>query len=85
MRRLFRTDLATLAALASLAGVAPLAAQAHGEPSAVIDPSCDRACQVGLVRRHMQALEARDPSALPVSDALMFTENNVALPLGKGL
>ena len=74
-----------LAALACLAAAAPLAAQAPGEPSAVIDPDCDRACLISVVRAHMAALSSRDPSGLPVAADLMFTENNVPLPLGDGL
>ena len=80
-----KAGLAALAGLAGLAYAAPLGAQATGEPSAVIDPSCDRACLIGIVRQHMAALSSRDPSALPVARDLVFTENNVKLPLGKGL
>ena len=39
------------------------AAQAPGEPSAVIAPDCDRACLIGHVEAHMKALAARDPGA----------------------
>lgn len=77
------TALAAIAA--ALAFTTPLAAQAPGEPSAVIDPACDRDCLIGLVRQHMAALEQRDPASLPVSGDVIFTENNVPLPLGKGL
>jgi hypothetical protein len=74
-----------LAAFAGIALAAPLAAQAPGEPSAVLDPECDRNCLIGMVRAHMAALSSRDPSGLPVAADLMFTENNVVLPLGSGL
>jgi hypothetical protein len=63
----------------------PLAAQAPGEDSAVRDPACDRACLIGLLRQHMDALRARDATRLPVADGLTITENNVHLPLGEGL
>ena len=83
--RTVRTGVGLAAALAGMALAAPLAAQAPGEPSAVIAPACNRDCLIDIVRRHMNALEMRDPSALPLANELMFAENNVALPLGKGL
>ena len=73
-----------IAALAALVA-APAMAQAPGEPSAVIMPSCDRACLIGHVEAHMKALAARDPSALPLAPGVRFTENNVFVPLGDGL
>lgn len=63
----------------------PLAAQAPGEPSAVIAPDCDRACLIGHVEAHMKALAARDPSQLPLAGDVRFTENNVFIPVGEGL
>ena len=77
--------LGAIAGLVSLIASAPLMAQAAGEPSAVIDPACDRACLIGIERQYMAALAARDPSALPVARDLEFSENDVVLPLGKGL
>jgi hypothetical protein len=73
--------------IAASAGLiaAPLAAQAPGEPSAVIAPECDRACLIGHVEAHMKALAARDPSALSLAEGVRFTENNVFIPVGDGL
>lgn len=62
----------------------PAFAQAPGEPSAVADQSCQRECLIGHLRAHMAALAARDASRLPLSPALLFTENNVPLPPGQG-
>jgi hypothetical protein len=64
---------------------APAAAQAPGEASAVRTVECDRACLIALLNAHMRALAGRDPSALPLSNELLFTENNVPLKLGEGL
>ena len=85
MVRTVGTGFSILAAFAGAALAGPLAAQAPGEPSAVIDPACDRDCLIAIVREHMNALKMRDPSALPLANGLMFTENNVPLPIGKGL
>jgi len=71
--------------LLALALAAPAAAQAPGQPSAVVDRSCDRACLIGHLRGYLQALGRRDPKALPVAADFMFTENDVAMPLGRGL
>lgn len=73
------------AALAAVAPLAPVGAQAPGEPSAVADISCDRACLIGAVRGYVDALRARDPAAAPLAEDAVFTENNVILPVGKGL
>lgn len=73
-----------LAGCLALAAV-PLAAQAPGEDSAVRIPACDRACLIGMLQAHMKALEARDPSALPLAANVRFAENNVFIPVGEGL
>ncbi len=72
-------------AAASLPFSTPVLAQAAGEESAVPATSCLRDCLIGLLDQHMAALKAGDPSSLPVSSDLVFTENNVVLPLGSGL
>jgi hypothetical protein len=64
---------------------APLAAQAPGEDSAVRVPACDRACLIGFLQGHMQALAARDPAKARLASTVRFTENNVVLPVGDGL
>jgi hypothetical protein len=73
-----------LAALAAFVAV-PAAAQAPGEDSAVRVPACDRACLIGHLENHMKALVARDPSKLELARHVVFTENNVVIPLGDGL
>jgi len=80
-----RVTLGGFLAAALALGAAPLAAQAPGEHSAVSAPACDRACLIGFVRDHMQALAARDPSRLKLASDVRFTENNVFIPVGDGL
>lgn len=69
-----------------LAGIgfaaSPALAQAPGQASAVIQIDCDYDCLIGVVRDYMNALAHRDPSRLPLSPDLRFTENNVEMPLG---
>jgi len=46
---------------------------------------CDRTCLAGFVTAYLDALQAHDPSRLPVTDDVRFTENGVAIPLGEAL
>lgn len=48
--------------------------QASAEP-------CDRTCLEGFVEQYLDAAIARDPSQLPLSEDVKFTENGVRLPL----
>jgi len=48
-------------------------------------PDCDRACLTAIAHRYWAALLAHDPARLPQAASLRFTENNVRLPLGRGL
>lgn len=83
--RFHRTMLAALAASAAHLPAAPALAQAAGEESAVPDRSCERDCLIGLLRDHMAALAAKDPSKAPFAADVMFTENNVPIKIGQGL
>jgi hypothetical protein len=47
--------------------------------------SCDRACLEGWVDRYLAAVVADDPSTVPFSQRVRFTENGQVLPLGEGL
>lgn len=62
-------------AIACLAGIASTAAAA----------TCDRTCLDGFVDRYLEALVANDPSRLPVTADLQFTEDGQRLSLGDGL
>ncbi|WP_404712228.1 hypothetical protein [Sphingomonas sp. MMS24-J13] len=80
-----RTALWGSALALAIGATAPASAQAPGARSAVISTACMRDCLIGHVRAYMKALLARNPAALPVVDDIMFTENDVAMPLGEGL
>jgi len=67
-------------AVSLLAGVA--FAQAPGQPSAVIEIDCDRDCLIGFARGYVDALAHRDPTRVPISPRVRFTENDVEMPLG---
>ncbi len=66
-----------------LAGTAR--AQQADQRSAVYNLDCDRACLLGVLKGYMNALRSRSASAAPVSPDVLFTENNVVIPHGKGL
>ena len=68
--------------LAALLLVGTALAQAPGQPSAVIKVDCDRDCLIGFARRYADALAHRDPTRVPISPRVRFTENNVEMPLG---
>lgn len=57
-------------------------AQAPGQPSAVIKIDCDYDCLISLLREYMDGLENRDPSRVSLSSDLIFSENNVVMPVG---
>lgn len=83
--RMFTVLMAGAAAFASLTA-APAAAQAPGESGAIYgELDCDRACLIGVLRQYVEALRAGTPSAVPLADDYLFTENNVPLPMGKGV
>ncbi|GAA0273816.1 hypothetical protein GCM10009127_12810 [Alteraurantiacibacter aestuarii] len=85
MMRALKTTISAIALAGAVSFAAPALAQAPGEASAVPDTSCQYDCLIAMVRQHMQALGARDASGLPLAGDVMFTENNVILPVGHGL
>jgi hypothetical protein len=70
----------TAIAAAAIFGLAPAWARAADAGNA-----CDRACLESFVDRYMDALAHHDPSRLPVTAHVRFTENGVAIPLGEAL
>ena len=66
-----------LAVLAAMALPLPAAAQAQSQ-------QCDRACLGDLVTQYIDALVARDASALPLADKVRFTENGQEREFGTG-
>ena len=53
--------------------------------AAAADPACNRVCLNGFVDQYLAALAARDPSRLPVTGNIRFTEDSAPLKLGDGL
>jgi len=80
----WRGRLLTAVGATILAG-SPAFAQAPGEASAVNIPTCDRACLIGHARDYMKALVAHKPGDARFAEDVQFTENNVIIPIGKGL
>jgi len=58
---------------------------AGASPTPAKTGNCDRACLNGFVDQYMAAVAAHDPSKLPHSANIRYTENNVEMPLGEGL
>ena len=75
--------LAGLSATLLLAG--PALAQAPGQPSAWIPVACDRACLIGHLHGYMDALVHKAPARAGLAKDVVFTENDVAMPIGEGL
>jgi hypothetical protein len=57
--------------------------QASAAPAKSND--CDRTCLNGFVDQYMAAVATHDPSKLPHTANVRYTENNVEMPLGEGL
>jgi hypothetical protein len=76
--------LAALMAAAFLIAARPHFASARNAGAAA-GVSCDRACLDGFVDRYLNALAANDPSRLPVTANVKFTEDGQRLNLGDGL
>ncbi|MDD9943849.1 MAG: hypothetical protein OXU20_22600 [Myxococcales bacterium] len=55
----------------------------NADPMADPMRTCDRACLIGFMDMYVAALEAKDPSGLPVADSLKYTENGVRSELGE--
>jgi hypothetical protein len=69
--------LRTALLLAMFGGTAVTADAAAGD--------CDRECLRGFITQYLIALVAHNPSALPVSEKVRFTEDSVEMRLGEGL
>jgi hypothetical protein len=62
-------------------GIFVISGKAQTSPA----PQCDRACMTGLVDQYLAALVKHDPSGLPLSKGVRFTENTAEIPIGYGL
>ena len=45
---------------------------------------CNRACLEGLIDQYLKAVVAHDPSKVPLSKDVMYTENNQKMEVGDG-
>ncbi len=76
--RMFRNLALAALAVSVLLSAALAAAAQDTQP-------CDRVCLSGFITTYLAALVAHDPSRLPVTPGVRFTENGVAVPLGEAL
>ena len=53
--------------------------------SAAFAQNCDRACLTGLMTQFIDALVAHDPSGLPLTDNVRYTEDSRNAQLGQGI
>ena len=60
-------------------------ANAADIPPAQGAETCDRTCLNGFVDQYLSAMLAHDPSTLPVTSDVKFTENTVRINLGEAL
>ncbi|MEY3661129.1 MAG: hypothetical protein ACO280_04130 [Pseudohongiellaceae bacterium] len=65
-----------------LGGHGIVQAQAPGQPSAVSKTNCDRDCLLEFTRNYLRALANHDPDSARLSDTVVFSENNVTMPVG---
>ena len=70
--------------LSFVIGVASRAGAVGKQASSMPAGSCDRACLNGFVDQYLDAVVAHDPSHLPTTQFVKFTENGQKLPLGDG-
>jgi hypothetical protein len=50
--------------------------------SSAASKHCDRACMIALTDQYLAALVKHDPSGLPLSRGVRFTENTAEIPIG---
>jgi hypothetical protein len=72
----------SILALALLAASSTAWAQAPGQPSAVIKVQCDYDCLLGYAKNYVEALADRDYSSARLAPDVIFSENNVVMPVG---
>ncbi len=73
-------------ALVAVSAVAVAPAQAATRSAGTVsNGACDEQCLDDLADTYLAALAAHDPSRLPATKDVRFTENTIELPLGQGL
>lgn len=81
---MWRNKIITALLAASICGIG-VGQSAQGRAASAKAGDCDRACLNHFVDQYLAAVVAHDPSQLPHSANMKFTENNVELKLGDGL
>jgi hypothetical protein len=71
--------------VAGIAGIAAMCMLHAGTAAAQRAPACDRTCLEGWVDRYFQAVIDDDPSQLPMTTDVRFTEDGQRLEIGDGL
>ncbi|HTR47626.1 MAG TPA: hypothetical protein VMM16_09600 [Verrucomicrobiae bacterium] len=74
-----------MAAVVAVLSAYPSQARAAGATEIGVPPSCDRQCLYGFLDQYLTALKAKDPSRLPLTRKVRYTENNVEMPIGDGV
>ena len=69
----------SLVAAVALAGFARLAAS-----TGPISLNCDRACLEGVMNQYLAAVVKHDPKGLPLSEDVIYTENDQVMKVGDG-
>ncbi|HEV8395549.1 MAG TPA: hypothetical protein VGQ37_14820 [Vicinamibacterales bacterium] len=77
-----RSTLAVAAVCAALL-VGSLGTRVSGS-TGPIPLDCNRACLEGLIDQYLKAVVAHDPSRVPLSKDVMYTENNQVIDVGDG-
>jgi hypothetical protein len=71
----------SLVAAAALAGYSSARLNASTGP---IPLTCDRACLEGVMNQYLAAVVKHDPKGLPLSEDVMYTENDQVMKVGDG-
>lgn len=82
MRTLLAASIAVICAILAVFTVAD--APRLDASTGPIPLNCDRACLEGVVNQYLSALVAHNPSTLPLSKDVMYTENNQVIDVGDG-
>src|SRR2546421_6007966 len=80
-----RSTLGALALIATTAiGFAGYSAMQVRASTGPIPLTCDRACLEGVMNQYLAAVVAHDPRRVPLSEDVMYTENDQVLKVGDG-
>jgi hypothetical protein len=71
----------SLSAAVVIVAYSPVAVKASTGP---IPLNCDRACLEGVMNQYLGAVARRDPKGLPLSEDVMYTENDQVMKVGDG-